>query len=33
MPKINVMLLKLQGFHKDKLLDLNMGYFHIQLTE
>ena len=33
MPKINIILLKLKGFHYDKLLDLIMGYYHIQLSE
>ena len=32
MPKINEMLLKLEGFHYATLLDLNMGYYHIQLS-
>ena len=29
MPKINEMLLKLEGFQYDKSLDLNMVYYHI----
>ena len=29
MPKINDMLLKLEGFQYDASLDLNMGYYHI----
>ena len=33
MPNINDMLLKLEGFHYDNSLDLNMEYFHIRLTE
>ena len=33
MPNINDMLLKLEGFHYDNSLDLNMEYFHIWLTE
>ena len=33
MPKINEMLLKLEGFKYDVSLDLNMGYYHIKLRE
>ena len=33
MPKINKILLKLEVFQYDTSLDLNMGYYHIQLTE
>ena len=33
MPKINEMLLKLEGFHYDMSLYLNMGYYYIQLSE
>ena len=33
MPKINQMLLQLKGFKHAELLDLNMGYYHIQLNE
>ena len=33
MPKTNEMLLKLEGFHYDASLYLNMGYYHIQLRE
>ena len=33
MPKINETLLKLEGFHYATSLDLNMGYYHIQLSE
>ena len=33
MPKINKMLLKLEDFHYATSLDLNMGYYHIQLRE
>ena len=33
MPKINEMLLKLKGFQYAKSLDLNIGYYHIQLIE
>ena len=33
MPKTNEMLLKLEGFQYDTSLDLNMGYYHIQLIE
>ena len=33
MPKINEIILKLEGFKYTMLLDLNMGYYHIQLTE
>ena len=33
MPKINKMLLKLEGFQYASPLDLNMGYYHIWLSE
>ena len=33
MPKINEMLLKLEGFQYDTLLDLNMRYYHIRLSK
>ena len=33
MPKINEMLLKLQGFQYATSLDLNMGYYHIRLSK
>ena len=33
MPKINEVLLKLKGFHCAKPLDLNMGYYHIQISK
>ena len=33
MPKINEMLLKLEGFQYATSLDLNMGYYHIRLSE
>ena len=33
MPKINEILLKLEGFKDDVLIDLNMEYYHIQLSE
>ena len=33
MPKINEMLLKLEGFRYATSLDLNMGYYHIRLRE
>ena len=33
MPKINEMLLKLEGFKYAMSLDLNMGYYHIRLSE
>ena len=33
MPKINEMLLKLEGFQYAMSLDLNMGYYHIRITE
>ena len=33
MPNINEMLLKLEGFKYDTSLDLNMGYYHIQLSK
>ena len=32
-PKINDMLLKSKGFQYAKSLDLNMGYYHIQLRK
>ena len=32
MPNINEMLLKLEGFKYAMSLDLNMGYYHIQLS-
>ena len=32
MPKTNEMLLKLEVFHYAKSLNLNMGYYHIQLS-
>ena len=32
-PKINEMLLKLEGFQYAMSLDLNMGYYHIQLSK
>ena len=32
MPKINEMLLKLEGFHYAMPLDLNMGYYLIRLN-
>ena len=32
MPKINEVLLKLEGFKYDISLDLNMGYYHIWLS-
>ena len=31
-PKISDLLLKLEGFQYSTLLDLNMGYYHIQLN-
>ena len=31
-PKIQEMLLKLEGFQYGTSLDLNMGYYHIELT-
>ena len=31
MPKINEILLRQEGFKYDMSLDLNMGYYHIQL--
>ena len=31
MPKINRILLKLEGFKYDTPLNLNMGYYHIQI--
>ena len=33
MPKNNEMLLKLEGFQYDTSLDLDMGYYHIQLID
>ena len=33
MPKINTMLLKLEGFQYAMSLDLNMGYYHIRLSK
>ena len=33
MPKINEMLLKLEGFQYAPSLDLNMGYYHIRLRK
>ena len=33
MPKINDRLLKFKGFQYATPLDLNMGYYHIQLSE
>ena len=33
MPKINEMLLKLEGFQYSTSLDLNMGYYHILLSK
>ena len=33
MPKINEILLKLEGFQYDKSLDLNMGYYHIRIRK
>ena len=33
MPKINEMLLKLEGFQYAMSIDLNMGYHHVQLRE
>ena len=33
MPKVNEILLKLEVFRYAMLLDLNMEYYHIQLTE
>ena len=33
MPNINGILLKLEGFQYATSLDINMGYYHIQLTE
>ena len=32
MPKINDMLLELEGFQYATSLDLNMGYYHILLS-
>ena len=33
MPKVDEMLLKLEGMQYDKSLDLNMVYYHIQLSK
>ena len=33
MPKINEMLLKLEGFQYDTSLDLNIRYYHIRLSK
>ena len=33
MPNINEMLLKLEGFQYDTLLDLNMRYYNIRLSK
>ena len=33
MPKIREMLLKLEGFKYTTSLDLNMGYYHIRLSD
>ena len=33
MPNINEMLFKFEGFQYDMSLDLNMVYYHIQLSE
>ena len=33
MPKINEILLKLEGFQYSMSLDLNIGYYHIRLSE
>ena len=33
MPNINEILLKLEGFQYDTSIDLNMRYYHIQITE
>ena len=33
MPKINEMLLKLEGFYYATSLDLNMGYYHIRFIK
>ena len=33
MPKTNDMLLKFESFQYAPSLDLNMGYYHIQLSE
>ena len=33
MPKINEILLKLEAFHYDTSLDLNMRYYYIQLIK
>ena len=33
MPKINEMLLKLEGFQYATSIDLNMGYYHIWLRK
>jgi hypothetical protein len=32
LPKIQDLLLKLEGFQYEMLLDLNMGYYHIELS-
>ena len=32
LPKIQELLLQLEGFKYGSTLDLNMGYYHIQLT-
>ena len=33
MQKVNEILLKLEGFQYDISLDLNVGYYHIQISE
>ena len=33
MPKLNIILLKLESFQYDKSLDLSMVYYHIRLSE
>ena len=33
MPKTNEMLFKLEGFWYDTSLDLEMGYYHIRISE
>ena len=33
MPKINEILLKSEGFQHATSLDLNMGYYHIRISE
>ena len=33
MPKINEMIFKLEGFWYDTSHDLNMGYYHIRLSD